>query len=95
MTKRFGIDDLNFTRVTIPTYVAPVVKSDTVELPYYGSLYIGTAGDVVVESLDGGIATFKNLPNSSWIPGVFKKVFAATSATDIVLLSFNSQKDIV
>jgi len=64
---------------------ATVVATGTVYSP--GTLFIGTTGNVTVDTAGGsqGI-TFKNLPSGSILPVQITKVSAAT-ATDMVIIS--------
>ena len=56
------------------------------------TLYVGTTGDLVVEmasqrnSSDTPTLTFKNIPNSAFLPVLVTKVGASTTATDIIAL---------
>jgi hypothetical protein len=49
------------------------------------ALYIGTAGDVVVQLVaDAGTVTFKAVPAGALLPIRVQRVLAATTAADIV-----------
>ena len=56
------------------------------------TLYVGTTGDLVVEmasqrdSSDTPTLTFKNIPNSAFLPVLVTKVGASTTAPDIIAL---------
>ena len=64
-----------------------VTKSDSTTFAP-STLYIGTAGDVVVDTMDGQTdITFKNVPSGAFLPVLVVKVKAATTAADIVRLS--------
>lgn len=68
------------------TQVASVTKSDVTELGSVRGLYIGGAGDVVVEDYMGNSATFSAVPAGTILPIQAVKVKAATTATLIVAL---------
>ena len=63
-----------------------VTKSDsTVYNPPLRQLYIGTTGDVTVETQEGTTIVFKGVPAGAFIgPFFVSKVKAATAAGDIV-----------
>lgn len=65
--------------------VSAVTKSDTAELNARG-LYVGTAGDLVITTLEGNDVTFKNVPAGAVLPIYVLKVKQATTAADIVAL---------
>jgi hypothetical protein len=49
------------------------------------SIYVGTAGDVKIETLAGSTPTYKNVPAGTRILRACSKVFATgTTATDLV-----------
>jgi|TARA_R100001369_G_scaffold331_6_gene904 hypothetical protein len=56
------------------------------------TLYVGTTGDLVVQmasqrdSSGTPTLTFKNIPNSAFLPVLVTKVGASTTATDIIAL---------
>lgn len=60
--------------------------SNTENLPFTaGGLYVGTAGDLKVETVDGSVLTFVSA--SGFIPGIINKVFlTGTSAQNIIAL---------
>jgi hypothetical protein len=62
-----------------------VTKSDSTELNARG-LYIGTAGNLVITSLEGAVVPFKNVPAGTILPICAYKVMEATTAADIVAL---------
>lgn len=64
---------------------AAVTKSDVTDLQG-AALYIGTGGDLVVESENGNEVTFANVPDGSFMPVRVSKVKAATTASDIVAI---------
>ena len=50
-------------------------------------LYIGTGGDVKVDTISGDAVTFKNLADGSVLPVQVKRVYdTGTSAADIIAL---------
>lgn len=62
-----------------------VTKSDvTVFSPMPRALYVGTGGDVVLETLELDTLTFKNVPDGGFILMRVRRVLAATTAADIV-----------
>lgn len=64
-----------------------VNPSDTVDLPEaVRALYIGVAGDLVIETIDGSELTFVGVTAGSVYPFKAKKVKAATSAASIVAI---------
>ena len=62
---------------------AAVAKSDSAAM-FARSLYIGGAGDVVVETRAGSVVTFAAVPAGTILPIRCVKVRAATTATNIV-----------
>jgi hypothetical protein len=60
--------------------------SNTAYLPFIaGGLYVGTPGDLKVETVDGSVLTFVSA--SGFIPGIVTKVFlTGTSAQNIIAL---------
>ncbi len=60
--------------------------SNSEYLPFTaGGLYVGTTGDVKVETIDGSVLTFVSA--SGFIPGIVTKVFlTGTSAQNIIAL---------
>jgi hypothetical protein len=62
-----------------------VIKSDSDVSNVYRQLYVGTAGDVSVETTSGVNVIFKNVSSGTVIgPFFIRKVKAATTASDIV-----------
>ena len=63
-----------------------VVTSDTTDFnDTFRSLYVGTAGNVVVVTMDGTVLTFKNVANGQTIQMMGKRVNATgTTASDII-----------
>lgn len=69
--------------------VAPVTKSDTVDLARIPcrSLWIGGAGDVAVVCQDGSVATIAGVNAGTLLPIAVKRVNSTnTTATSIVAL---------
>ena len=63
------------------------------DLQEYDALYIGTGGtgtQVVVETLSGAQATYKNYPSGEWLPINTRRVLNGTTATDIVGVQLGS-----
>ena len=60
--------------------------SNTAYLPFIaGGVYVGTAGDLKVETADGSVLTFVSA--SGFIPGIVTKVFlTGTTAQNIIAL---------
>lgn len=53
----------------------------------YGSvLYVGTAGDVTVETIGGDIVTFSNVNAGQFLPIQVDKVLTSTTASNILAL---------
>lgn len=49
------------------------------------TVFVGTGGDIKVEMIHSGIVTFKNIPDGTPMPRLFKKVFkTGTTATDLI-----------
>jgi hypothetical protein len=71
------------------TRAVPVTPSDTVLLdPVPRSLYVGGAGSLVVDTIGGDTSvTFLAVTSGTLLPLRVTRVYAATSATDIVALS--------
>lgn len=49
-------------------------------------LYVGTAGDVVVETIGGDIVTFSNVNSGQFLPIQVDKVLTSTTASNILAL---------
>lgn len=64
----------------------PVTKSDSTILDLPRALYVGTAGNVVVQGVDDTTRTFVNVPAGSILPIRPKRVMAATTAADILAM---------
>lgn len=63
-----------------------VVKSDTKTIGGCRALYVGTAGDVVVDTPMQNNVLFKAVPAGSILPVAVLRVKVATVAADIVAL---------
>lgn len=62
-----------------------ITKSDSTQLPERCcGLYIGTTGDVVVETESAKAVTFTAVPAGGILPIAARKVKAATTASNIV-----------
>lgn len=64
-----------------------ITPSDTKEIIAL-ALYIGTGGDVSVTLVEGGSVTFKNVLAGTILPVHVTKVAAATTASDIIGLTY-------
>lgn len=63
-----------------------ITKSDTTTY-ISGTIYVGTAGDVNVVTVNGETTLFKNIGNASILPVRVKQVLStSTTASDLVLL---------
>ena len=61
--------------------------SDSLSIPDGSrAVYVGTTGDLTVEMYDGGQAVFHNVPAGALLPIAVRKILAATTASDIVVL---------
>lgn len=49
---------------------------------HYGGVYVGTAGNLVVKTVDGSVLTFVSA--SGFIPGLISAVSASSTATNII-----------
>jgi hypothetical protein len=70
----------------IPSIFAPVTPSDTSPVNCKLGLYIGGAGNVVIEGANGVAATFI-VSAGQYLTGCCRLVKASTTATGIVSLS--------
>jgi hypothetical protein len=60
------------------------VTASSAQLPFVaGGLYVGTIGDVTVQTIDGSEFTLVNV--SGFVPGLITRITAAT-ASDIIAL---------
>ena len=75
---------MNYGAVTAPAGDAfAVTPSDTTRL-YATALYVGGAGNVVVETEGGTEVTFNAVPVGAILPIRCARVLAATTATNIL-----------
>lgn len=52
------------------------------------AIYVGTAGNIALTDVHGTTVVYKNVPNATYIPGVFVGIVnATTSASDIVAVA--------
>ena len=51
------------------------------------SLFVGSGGDLILETVDGQEVTLKNVANNSYVPLQVAKVKSGTTALDIVALN--------
>lgn len=67
---------------------APVIPTDGVEISYVSrAIYVGQTGDLTVEMVDGGAATFENVAGGTVLPIRVKEIKATgTTATGVVAL---------
>jgi hypothetical protein len=74
-----------FNEAWVPNNARAVTPSDTTVLNCV-ALYVGAAGNVVVDTEDNANITFANVPSGTvlWLKAV--RVKAATTATNIVAL---------
>lgn len=65
-----------------------ITPSDTVDHSWsFRSIYVGTGGDVVVVSRNGGTATWANVPAGYIIPAIGRRVNATgTTASNLLAL---------
>jgi len=67
-----------------PNDGAAVTPNDGADLPKAGILYVGTSGDVKVDTLSGSTLIFKNVQSGNWLDVRVKKVYATnTTAADM------------
>lgn len=64
-----------------------VTKSDTTVF-FANALYIGTTGDVVLVTCRDTTLTFVGVPAGTFLPVRCKKVMAATTASNIIGLTY-------
>lgn len=61
-----------------------VTPSDATVIRTITGVWVGGAGNLVVEMLNGASATFTAVPAGTLVPIQVRKVMAATTATNIV-----------
>ncbi|MGB1216030.1 MAG: spike base protein, RCAP_Rcc01079 family [Pikeienuella sp.] len=72
------------------TRIAAITPSDTVSIePFPVALFIGGAGDIVVEAVDGGSASFTVPAGYMLYVQAVKVLSTGTTATNIVALYNN------
>lgn len=70
----------------IATNAAALTKSDTAVFPPF-ILYVGTTGNVVVQTQGGNKVTFTNIQDGSFLPILITMVYSTdTTASDFVRL---------
>ena len=76
----------NTTNISPASELVAITKSDsTVYSPYIRAIYVGAAGNVVVEDVAGTETTFTAVPQGTTIgPFSVRKVKAATTASSLV-----------
>lgn len=67
-----------------PPHALAVTASDATTFTEPSTIYVGTAGTVVVEPLIGGNTVTFTMPAGSVVPVVVKRVLAASTATNMV-----------
>ena len=79
--------DTQILNAAQPKQGAAVTPNDSTDLTNEGTLYIGGAGDLKVDTLGGSTLTFVGLAAGSFFPIPVKRVYATgTDATDIIVL---------
>lgn len=63
-----------------------LTPSDGASFSATRALYVGTGGTVVVSMVEGGDATFVNVPDGSILPVQVTKLATGTTATEILAL---------
>lgn len=75
------------TTDTFGTKAFSVTSSDSANLAEPGFLYVGTSGNVKVDTLDGETVTFNSLAAGIVHPILVKKVYSTgTTASDILVV---------
>ena len=72
------------------TYSNAIALTDTITTTFNTAhtLFVGTAGNVVVDLFDGGTnITFKNIANGTLLPIRISKIYNTSTAKDIVALN--------
>jgi hypothetical protein len=73
-----------------PKNAFAVVPSDTTDLLHVAvALYVGTSGDVTVDTLGGDTVTFKNVPIGDLI-GPFRRVRSTLTTASNILARYSS-----
>jgi len=67
-----------------PTGLQAITPGGADLATFVRAIYVGGTGDVVARGIDGTEVTFTAVPAGTIIPGVFRRIAAATSATAIV-----------
>ena len=82
-----GDVDLGLDDISAFDNVLDVVPSDANDLTESGLIYVGTGGNVKVDSIQLGTVTFLNVPNGKFIKGRVKKVYSTgTTASDMIVI---------
>lgn len=68
---------------SIPTYAEAITKSDTASNTF-SYIYVGTAGNVVVQTEEGQTVTFSSVPAGQYIWCRVRRVMSATTASNLV-----------
>ena len=64
-----------------------IVTSDSVDLTTSGAVvFIGVGGDVKATTISGDTVVFKNLASGSILPVQIRRVWATSTATDMIAL---------
>jgi len=70
---------------TVSARNAVAVTPGSTVIPCTRALYVGAAGDVAVEMVDGGTVTFAGVPAGTVLPVQVVKVTAAASGSVLAL----------
>lgn len=82
-----GDSDLLIDDIRSFDNVLDVVTSNTVDLASSGLIYVGTGGNVKVDSLQAGTVTYLNVPNGKFIKGRVSRVYSTgTTASDMIVI---------
>lgn len=84
---KFGMQSL-LANAAAPTNAAAITPSDTVDLPIAATkgIYVGVAGDVKVDMVDGGTVTFKAAPLGILRVQARRVYLTGTAATNMLAL---------
>lgn len=65
---------------------ALVTPHDTNDLTNFGKLWVGTGGDIKVDTYGGSTATYINVPNGTYLTCYVKRVYSTgTTASNIIV----------
>lgn len=76
----------SYTKGEVAQVVTPSETADVSDVPF--NLYVGTGGDLKVETVNGQTITLKNIANGTYIDFIkVKKVYhRGTTASDIIAI---------